>query len=93
MKLSVLLCWRILMSKGFVDRVCENGPGNVLESDAPNFETARAGADQRNSLYTTVGSCRTTKMQLVIGWIGGRPRNVDCPFCIFGISCMSPIVS
>jgi len=40
MKLSVLLCWRILMNKGFVDRGYENGPGNVLESDAPNLETS-----------------------------------------------------
>jgi len=26
------------MSKGFIDRGYENGLGNVLESDAPNFE-------------------------------------------------------
>ena len=32
-----------------------------------------AGTGRRNSLPATVGSCRSTKMQLAIGWIGGHP--------------------
>jgi len=57
------------------------------------FWHLHAGTGQRSSFPATVRSCRPTKMQFVIGWIGGRPRTVDWSFCIFGISCMSPVVS
>jgi len=81
MKLSVLLYWCILKSKGFVDRGYENGPRNVLESDAPNFETMVRALAEGNSLPATVGSCRSTKMQVVIGWIGDWLDRGATPQC------------